>query len=224
MSTHFFAVPDFLELLRFWEASRGRRDVPRWDGDFGAVPRGLLANLTLSDRRGEPVYAYVGAEIQRRWGGNMTGRRIYDVLTGAHARYIRSLGNDAIARRAPIFSAAIYQPDATRMIMTGRLFVPFADREAPEPCFLMTMQLFAESDAPLRDVGSRGFVHEIRRDMIALVPALCAGLEEARRFYQLSRHTRQRTLAQEVDDVARELTGSALVPLPCYEEPESVDA
>ncbi len=226
MSTHFFAAPDFLALLRFWEASRGSRELPAWQGDLGAVPRALLPNLTISDRRGgEPVYAYVGAEIARRWGGELTGRRIYrDALTGAHARYIRSLGDDTIARRAPIFSAAIYQPDATRMIMTGRLFAPMTEPGSAAPCFLMTMQLFTEAEGSLRDVGAVGFVHEIRRDMIAVVPELCARLEEARRHYQISRHTHQRTLTQDIDAVARELTGSALVTLPCLEEPDPVGA
>src|SRR5258706_9280062 len=142
MSTHFFAAPDFLDLLRFWDASRGDRALPVWHSDLGAVPPTLLPNLTVSDRRGEPTYAYVGAEVGRRWGGDLTGRRIYggDALTGAHARYIKSLGDDTMARRAPIFSAAIYQPDATDLIMTGRLFVPFTDRDAGEPCFMLTMQ------------------------------------------------------------------------------------
>jgi hypothetical protein len=226
MSSHFFAAPDFLELLRFWEASRGGHSLPAWHGDIDAVPRVLLPNLTVSDRRTkEPVYAYVGAEIRRRWGGDLAGQRIYaDVLKGAHARYIRSLGDDTIARRVPIFSAAIYQPDATGMIMTGRLFAPFAEPDSATPCFLLTVQLFTGSDRALRDVGAAGFVHEIRRDMIAMVPELCTRLEAVRHRYQISAQTPRRSLIQDVDTVARELTGSALVALSCFEEPDPVDA
>jgi hypothetical protein len=53
--------------------------------------------------------------------------------------------------------------------------------------------------------------------MIAMVPELCTRLEGARRYYQLSRHTHQRTLAQHIDGIARELAGSALIPLPCLD-------
>jgi hypothetical protein len=225
MSTHFFTAPDFLGMLGFWEASRGDRALPAWHGDPGAVPAQLLRNMTISDRRGEPTYVYVGEAVVRRWGSDLTGKRIYrEALTGAHARYIRSLADDTFERRAPIFSAAIYQPDPDDMMMTGRLFAPLTAPGSDEASFLMTMQLFTESEGRLRDVGPRGFVHEIRRDMIAVVPELCARLEEARRYYQLSRYAGGRGLAADVDRIARELSGSALVPLPRYEEPEPVDA
>ncbi|HUA52884.1 MAG TPA: hypothetical protein VMB81_12020 [Candidatus Sulfotelmatobacter sp.] len=219
---YFFADPDFLELLQFWEASRAGRALPDWSGDVGVVPRNLLANLIITDRRGpEPVYQYVGAECVRRWGSDPTGKRIYsDVLTGAHGRYIRSLGEESVARRAPIFSTAVYQPDATSVIMTGRLYAPFSYRGSPDPGAMMTLQLFRGSDTELRQIGIKGIVHEIRRDMITNVGELCARLETARRDFQISRHTRQRSLAQDVDLIAQELTGGALVPLPCLEDPD----
>jgi hypothetical protein len=222
ITTQFFAEPDFLELLQFWEASRAGRELPDWSGDIGVVPRNLLPNLIVTDRRGpEPVYQYVGAACVKRWGSDPTGKRIYsDVLVGAHGRYIRSLGEESVARRAPVFSAAVYQPDATSVIMTGRLYAPLTYRGSADPQAMMTLQLFRGSERELREIGIEGIVHEIRRDLITNVVELSARLETARRNFQISRHTRQRTLAQDVDAIAHELTGAALVSLPCLEDPD----
>ena len=220
MTTHFFAAPDFLELLQFWDAGRKGSALPEWQDDLTAVPAALLPNLVVTDRP-DTLYRYVGAEVVRRWGSDPTGRRIFDeVLSGAHRRYIKSLGDECLSRRAPIFSAAVYQPDATSVIMTGRLYVPFTYRGSAEPRILLTLQLFKGSEQRLKEVGLQCIVHEIRRDMIDMVPELCARLASARRYYQISRHTHQRTLAQDIDSIAQELTGSALIALPCLDEPD----
>lgn len=222
MTTHFFAVPDFLELLQFWDACRQGVPLPEWPDDLGLVPPALLPNLVISSRP-EARYLYVGAECMRRWGSDPTGRLIYsEVLTGAHARYIKSLGDDCVTRRAPIFSAAVYQPDPANVIMTGRLYVPFTHHGSAEPRVVVTLQLFKGSETKLKEIGLHGIVHEIRRDMIAMVPELCDRLATARHFYQISRHTHQRTLAQDIETIAQEATGSALIPLPCLDEPEPV--
>jgi hypothetical protein len=220
-TTHFFADPDFLELLQFWDASRGARPLPDWSGDIGVFPRSLLPNLIISDRRGEATYHYVGAACVRRWGSDPTGRRAYgDVLRGAHAHYLHSLSAETLARRAPIFSVAVYQPDAADLLMTGRLHAPFTYRGSAEPCFLITVQLFKGSERELREIGIAGIVHETRRDLITNASELCTRLEDARRRYQIARQTPRRTLAQHVEEIAQELTGRALVPLPCFEEPD----
>jgi hypothetical protein len=224
ITTHFFADPDFLELLQFWDASRGGRSLPEWSGDLAVIPQRLLPNLIISDRRGpDALYHYVGAECVKRWGSDPTGRRLYgDVLSGAHGRYIKSLGDQAMACRAPIFSTAVYQPDALDVIMTGRLYAPFTHQGSAEPRMMMTLQLFKGSERDIQEIGLKGIVHEIRRDQITNVAELCARLEDARREYQIARHTHRRTLAQEIELIARELTGRALLPLPCLEDPDPV--
>src|SRR5258708_8267831 len=202
VTTHFFADPTFLEMLQFWDASRGGRALPDWSGDLAVIPRDLLPHLIASDRRGEPTYLYVGAECIRRWGSDPTGRRAYgDVLLGAHARYLQSVSNEALTRRAPVFSAAVYQPDTANMLMTGRLHAPFSYRGSAEPVMMMTLQLFKGSESELRAIGLSGIVHEIRRDLIARVPDLCTPLDDARRDYQISRHTHRRTLAAHVERI-----------------------
>ncbi len=222
LTTHFFADPDFLELLQFWDASRGRRPLPDWSGDVGVVPRNLLPNLVISDRReAEPRYVYCGTEIVKRWGSDPTGQKIYsETLSGAHSRYIKSLGDQARAERAPIFSAAVYQHEPATVIMTGRLYAPFTYQGSAKVAAMMTLQLFRGSEATLREIGLSAVVHEIRRDLISDVPALCARLADARRDFQISRHTHRRTLAQDVDALADALTGSVLVALPCLDDPD----
>ncbi len=223
LSTHFFADPDFLHLLRFWDASRHGRDLPDWNGDLGVVPPSILPNLIISDRRGPPTYHYVGAECVRRWGSDPTGRRAYgDVLKGAHARYLHSLSAECLARRAPVFSTAVYEPTATDLVMTGRLHAPFTYQGSAEPAFLMTVQLFKGSERELREIGIAGIVHEIRRDLITHPAELCLRLEDARRQYQIARHTHGRTLAQQVEAITQDLAGHALIALPCFEESDAV--
>jgi hypothetical protein len=224
LTAHFFADPDFLELLQFWEASRGGRVLPDWNGDLGAIPRGVLPNLIISDRRVEPTYRYVGTECIRRIGSDPTGRRAYgDLLQGAHARYIMSLSNAALTHSAPVFSAAVYQPNPAVTVMTGRVHAPFAYQGSAMVQMMFTLQLFRGAEGALH-WRADAFVHEIRRDLIARVPELHVRLEDARRAFQISRHTHQRTLVQDVDAITDELAGSALVALPCYEEPDPVEA
>jgi hypothetical protein len=140
----------------------------------------------------------------------------------AHGRYLASVADETIARRAPIFSAAVYQPDSTSVLMTGRLYVPFTWQGSNDIKFIITLQLLYGSEHQMKEVGLSVIVHEIRRDMIAIVPELCSRLATARRYYQISRHNHTRTLTKDIEAIAQELAGSALVPLPCFEDPEPV--
>jgi hypothetical protein len=221
LTTNFFADPELVDLLRFWDASRGGSALPEWGGDVGAIPSHLQPNLAIVDFRGEATYRYIGAEVARRWGGNPTGKRAFaDVLRGAHRRYLESVTDEMFARRAPIFSAAVYQSSATGVVMTGRVMTPFTYEGSSDPCFLLTVQLFKGSDQELRAIDVSGIVHEIRRDLISDVAALCTRLETARHQYQIARHTHRRTLAQDVEEIVDELTGRALIALPCFDEPD----
>jgi hypothetical protein len=221
LTTQFFADPEFIGLLRFWNASRGERAMPEWGGDVGVVPGELLPNLAIVDLSGEPTYRYIGTEVARLWGGNPTGRPVFTVvLRGAHRRYLRSLTDDVIALRAPIFSSAVYQSSAAGVVLTGRMLAPFTREGSTEPQIVLAVQLFKGSERDLRAIDVSGVVHELRRDLITDPTELCRRLEEARRQYQIARHTHRRTLAQYIDEIARELAGSALVALPCDEEPD----
>jgi hypothetical protein len=216
MSTDFLGEPDFLALLRFWEDERGNRALPEWHGDMTRVPHDLLPNLTVSEIEGEPIYKYVGSECIRRWGGDPTGQPVYRSLKGVHSAYIWSVRQDSVARRAPIFSAAIYRPADGSMLLTGRLFAPFVSPGAAEPDVMLTLQLFKGSDTTVADLGNTGFVDETQRQMVVAAPELLARLEAARRYHAVARRAHQEALARDMARIAQELAGSALVSLPCF--------
>jgi len=223
LTTQFFADPAFVGLLRFWNANRGDRALPDWGGDVGMLPGELLPHLAVIDLHGEATYRYIGAEVARLWGGKPVGRPVFTVvLRGAHRRYLKSLSDEVIARRAPIFSSAVYQSSDAGVVLTGRVVAPFTGEGTTEPRFLLAVQLFKGSEQDLRAIDVAGIVHELRRDLITDVVELCTRLEDARRRYQIARHTRQRMLAQDVELITQELAGSALIPLPCFDEPDTV--
>jgi hypothetical protein len=217
MAARFLAQPDFVRLLRFWVDRRGERSVPEWDGDLGQVPHGLLPNLVITERRPDPVYRYVGAEDVRTFGSDPTGQRIYeDVLRGDHSRYIRSVAEDTLAHRAPIFSAAIYR--AREDMLTGfRLLVPFTDPGETAMRLIFSLQLFTGTPVKLAELADGGFVDELERNLVVGAPEICARLEQARRYQLLAGRIHQGAMAGDLAAHARELAGGALLALPVFD-------
>src|SRR5260221_5051819 len=99
MLHNFFAAPDFLALLRFWDRVRAPSGVAVWDGDFAIVPAELLPNLIVAAWSPVPVYRYVGRECADRFGADPTGLPVLETLGGAYGRYIRTLGDEVMERR-----------------------------------------------------------------------------------------------------------------------------
>ncbi len=212
MLHNFFAAPDFLALLRFWDRVRAASGVAVWDGDFAIVPAELLPNLIVAAWSPVPVYRYVGRECADRFGADPTGLPVLETLGGAYGRYIRTLGDEVIERRAPIFSASVLEV-GDEVTVTGRLFAPFAAAPAAAPSMVMSVQLFSRAAFKPNAVGRSGFVNENQRLLIAGVPEVCARLDEARRYHHLARFVSARPQASEWDDVARHLASGALVAL-----------
>ena len=217
MAARFLAEPDFVRLLRFWVDRLGERSIPEWDGDLDQMPRGLLPNLVITERRPEPVYRYVGAEGVRTFGSDPTGRRVYqDVLRGPHSRYIRSVAEETLARRAPIFSAAIYRT-SDDMLTALRLLVPLTDPGETAVRFIFSLQLFVGQPVKLAELAERGFVDELERRLVVGAPEVCARLEQARRYHLLAGRIHQDALARDLAAIAIDLAGGALVPLPAFD-------
>lgn len=217
MLRHFFSAPDFLNLLRLWEQSRTAPVCPAWNNDLTVVPLDLLPNLVVVDWAGGPRYRYVGSECISRYGDDPSGRPLAVTLGGAYAKYILSLGDETIARREPIFSASIFEV-GDELMVTGRLFTPFVSAGAGEPDIIVSVHLFSRAAFKLSTVGRSGFVNESQRLLIAGVPEVCQRLEEASRYHHLARAVPGRQQAAEWADVARRLSGSALVALRPFRE------
>lgn len=212
MLRHFFAAPDFLALLRFWDSLRAPSGVAVWDGGVAIVPADLLPNLVVAPWIPVPIYRYIGKECTDRFGADLTGRPIAEGLGGAYGRYVRALGDEVIERRAPIFSASVLQV-GDELTVTGRLFVPFAAPPAAAPNAVMSVQLFSRSAFKLDAVARSGFVNESQRLLIVDVPGICARLDQARRYHHLARFVPARAQASEWDDIAQELASGTLVAL-----------
>jgi hypothetical protein len=217
MLRHFFSAPDFFSLLRVWDSSRaasGRAVLP---DDLARLPQALLPNLIVVDWSGEPLYRYVGSECAGRFGGDPTGRPVVATLGGSYAKYIRSLGDDVIARGQPIFSACIFQV-GDELMVTGRLLTPFARTDLDEPTIIVSVQLFSRAAFQLGTVGRSGFVNESQRLLIADAPGVCQRLDEARRYHLLASTMPSAEQATVWADIARELGRSALVALRPFRE------
>src|SRR5258708_20206493 len=110
MLHNFCAAPDFVGLLRLWDRVRAASGVAVWDGDFAIVPAELLPNLIVAAWSPVPVYRYVGRECADRFGADPTGLPVLETLGGAYGRYIRTLGDEVMERRAAGASALLPAP------------------------------------------------------------------------------------------------------------------
>jgi hypothetical protein len=212
MLRHFFAAPDFLALLHFWDSVRAPSGVAVWDGDVTIVPAELLPNLVVAAWTPVPVYRYIGSECTDRFGADPTGLNVLEGLGGAYGRYIRGLGDEVIERRAPIFSASVLQV-GDGLTVTGLLFAPFALPHGAAPNAVMSVPFFSRSAFKRDAIGRSGFVSESRRLLIVDVPGICARLDAARRYHHLARFVPARSKASEWDDIARDLASGALIAL-----------
>jgi hypothetical protein len=217
MLRHFFSAPDFFNLLRFWDANRAATGLVALNDDLAHVPSELLPNLIIVDWGDEPRYRYIGSECVSRFGDDPTGRPLVATLGGAYANYIRSLGDETLARREPIFSASIFEV-GDELMVTGRLFTPFAAAGADEPTIIVSVHLFSRAAFKLSAVGRSGFVNESQRLLIAGVPEICRQLDKARSYHRVARAVPGRVQATEWAEVVRKLSRSALVVLRPFRE------
>jgi hypothetical protein len=217
MLRHFFSAPDFLNLLRFWDSSRTAPGGAVLADDLAGIPFGLRPNLIVVDWSRAPRYRYVGSECARRFGADPTGHSVVATLGGTYAHYICSLGDEVLARRRPIFSACIFEVDDELMV-TGRLFTPFARAGSDEPATIVSVHLFSRAAFNLGAVGRFGFVNESQRLLITGVPEICQRLDEARRYRLLAGAVPSRAQATEWADIANDLGRSAFIALRPFRE------
>jgi hypothetical protein len=212
MLRHFFASPNFLALLRFWEGARAGRVVPDWNGDIAAIPANLLPRIVIVERREAVIYRYLGSLNKRQFGWDPTGATVAETLSPGYAAYLTDLVETALTGAAPVFSSSVlHQDDLIRR--TGRLVAPFTLQGSPAPCVTMSAHLEAGDEFKVTEVVEPGGVLETERIRISGVPDMCARLEEAGRYHQLSRAVPDRSLASEWDRIAAKLGAGAIVPL-----------
>src|SRR5882724_4727369 len=177
MLRDFFASPNFLALLRFWDGARAGRAVPDWTGDLADIPANLLQRLVIVERREALTYRYLGILNQRQFGRDPTGATVAETLSAEYAAYLTDLVESTLAGAAPVFSCSILRRDDL-IKRTGRLVAPFTLRGSPAPCITMSAHLEAGNEFKVTEVVEPGGVLETERVRIAGVPAVCERLEE----------------------------------------------
>src|SRR5882762_4273631 len=178
MLRNFFASPNFLALLRFWDDARAGRAVPDWTGDLAAVPANLVQRLVIVERREALIYRHVGILNQRQFDRDPTGATVADTLSAEYAAYLADLTDSALAGAAPVFSSSILRR-GDLIKRTGRLVAPFTLRGSPAPCLTMSAHLGAGNEFKVTEVVEPGGVLETERVRISGVADVCARLEEA---------------------------------------------
>jgi hypothetical protein len=196
MLRDFFASPNFLALLRFWDGARAGRAVPE----------------IIVERREALIYRYLGILNKRQFGRDPTGTTIAETLSPEYAAYLADLAESALAGAAPVFSCSILTRD-NLIKRTGRLVAPFTLRGSPTPCLTMSTHLEVGDEFKVTEVVEPGGVVETERVRILGVSDVCARLEEVGRYHQLSRGMPDRRLASEWDRIAASLGAGIIVPL-----------
>jgi hypothetical protein len=204
MLRDFFASPNFLALLRFWDSARAGANRPDWNGELSSIPADLLPRLVIVERHKTLTYRYLGIEKKRQFGRDPTGATIAATLSPEYAAYITDLIETSLAGAAPVFSCSILHRD-NLIKRTGRLVAPFTLRGSPSPTLIMSAHLVAGDEFKVTEVVEPGGVLETERVRIAGVPAVCARLEEIGRYHQLSQAMPDRGLAKEWDRIAASL-------------------
>ena len=218
MPQRLLADPDAISLLRFWHERRGGDPAPRWDGDMSELPVDLLPNVAVTQRRPEAVFLYVGSECLSRWGAGITGARVYEeVVTGPQGRYLRSVGDDALAWQGPVFSAAVLSLGGAATATVGRLYVPFHYRGAAKPDAVIGLQIVPPEHRRI-DFRRAVLAEEAVRVLVKDAGAVLALLEEARRRWRLDAGMASRAAedARQDADLAAEihrLTGRSIIRL-----------
>ncbi len=134
------------ELYEAWcrEAAQRHGVPPRAAFDPVDFPR-VLPTLVLYEfvEDDAVLLRLVGTDMVSAWGADFTGKYLHEVMQGDYHDFIRSLFDDCIARRAPIYSHSRFQWDRGRAVDTRRIMLPFARSERPaEVGFVLVNQVF----------------------------------------------------------------------------------
>lgn len=112
-------VPEFGDVLAYWDTLRGDRFAPSWNEfDLLSLPAHLLPYGVVVDTRPEPMpffYRYYGSAMARNHGFELTGKTSDDIHPAQLRHHIAEQYRATIASRAPrIFSSEIYVKQGVR--------------------------------------------------------------------------------------------------------------
>jgi hypothetical protein len=113
--------------LERWNGTKlpGRQHIDPIALGTAVLPLLLLTEIVRDGGKTRLRYRLVGSEIEARFNSRMTGKYIDELMHGNYLAYIVGLYNDAIERRAAVYSESAYQHQ-TSATFTKRLLLPLA--------------------------------------------------------------------------------------------------
>jgi hypothetical protein len=164
--------PLLVELLAYWEAKRGGRDVPEKRSiDPAEIAPRLLPFIAISELEagGRIRYRLVGTGIAERHGIDPTGKYLNDVLQGAYRDYILGLHFECALKRRPLYAEALSRRADGAYFRAKRLILPLTDGGV-EIRFIAAGQIFlspnAQNDREMRWYQSAGELRELARTVL----------------------------------------------------------
>lgn len=106
------------------------------------LPRGILPYILLVDFCGDRIhYRLVGTVMCERWGSDITGKYLDEIMSGEYGDYVGGLYYCCRDSRLPVFSESRFRWDIGRVLRTRRLMLPFLDGPGG-PLRIMVAQTF----------------------------------------------------------------------------------
>lgn len=122
-----------------------RGGIPlRQDFDPVDYPR-ALSTLVLAEVMPDSSICYrlVGTDMVNAWGSDFTGKHLHEVMQGDYHDFIRSLFDDCIAQKVPLYSHSRFRWDRGRSLDTRRIMLPYARNEAADRVgYVLISQVF----------------------------------------------------------------------------------
>jgi len=133
------------ELYELWLARRPSTGGAPVRASFDPIdaPK-AMSSLILAEAAGDDyLFRVVGTDMVEAWGGDFTGQRLSDIMSGDYHAFIRGLFDQAVQTQACVFSHSRFQWDRGRSLDTRRLMLPFARDDDPDAVgFVLVSQVF----------------------------------------------------------------------------------
>jgi hypothetical protein len=138
-----FMETKLMSLKALWDTKRQERSMPSRD-DFGIQElKPWLGYLALVDVTGEQTFRLCGTNLVTRFGGDMTGRRVAEVIAALQQRVTDQIAN-ACETKAPVAVKSSI-PAHGQLVIYSELILPLSqDGEA------VSMLLWASYPTPQR--------------------------------------------------------------------------